>query len=146
VGARAAVPTDEQVRQLVDEVCTSLASDVQTTFNKVDENPKIYRPDPKANLVIYEMNGTIAASPIPGAVRKNLVKKPDARGKLYRQEMVDMAAKIGTGTIEYADRDPRTPEGPIEDRVLYFKVAKGKDGKSYIVAFIKPKPAGVKVP
>ena len=144
MSVRAAVPSDEQMRQLVDEVCRDLASDVQATFDKVDTTPKIYKPDARANLVIYEMDGTIAASPNENAVRKNYVSRPDARGRLYRKDMIEMAAKMPTGTIEYADRDPRTPDGPIEDRILYFKVARGADGASYIVAFIKPKPASAK--
>ncbi len=145
VGVQAAVPSDAEVRQLVDEICLDLAKDVQATFDKVDTMGK-YKPHKNAVTTIYEMDGTIAASPHASAIRKNFVKTPDARGHFYRKEMIELAAKVGVGTIEYADRDPINPNGPIQGRVLYFKVARGSDGVSYIVAFIKPKPVAAVVP
>jgi len=62
--------------------------------------------------------GIVLAHPInPSIVGKNLVDVPDAGGKLYRREIIELAAKKGKGWVDYMYKNPVS--GKIEPKTTY---------------------------
>jgi cytochrome c len=62
--------------------------------------------------------GIVLAHPInPSIVGKNLLDVPDASGKVYRREIIELAAKSGKGWVDYLYRNPVS--GKIEPKTTY---------------------------
>ena len=72
------------------------------------------------------------AHPIkPQNVGKNLKGKPDIKGKMFRDEMREIALKQGSGWVDYYYLNPKLKKET--HKKSYFELVKGSDGKSYIV-------------
>ena len=62
--------------------------------------------------------GIVMAHPInPSIVGKNLLDVPDASGKVYRREIIELAAKKGKGWVDYMYKNPVS--GRIEPKTTY---------------------------
>jgi cytochrome c len=62
--------------------------------------------------------GIVLAHPInPSIVGKDLTNIPDANGKLYRREIIDLAQRKGKGWVDYQYKNPTT--GKIEPKTTY---------------------------
>jgi signal transduction histidine kinase len=62
--------------------------------------------------------GMVLAHPYnPSLVGKDLIDVPDANGKKYRREIVELAASKGKGWVDYQYRNPTT--GKIEPKTTY---------------------------
>lgn len=62
--------------------------------------------------------GIVLAHPVnPTIVGKDLTDVPDASGKKYRREIIDLAAKKGKGWVDYMYKNPTT--GKIEPKTTY---------------------------
>jgi cytochrome c len=62
--------------------------------------------------------GIVMAHPInPSIVGKNLLDVPDASGKVYRREIIELAAKKGKGWVDYMYKNPVS--GKIEPKTTY---------------------------
>jgi hypothetical protein len=62
--------------------------------------------------------GIVMAHPInPSIVGKNLVDVPDASGKVYRREIIELAARQGKGWVDYMYKNPVS--GKIEPKTTY---------------------------
>jgi signal transduction histidine kinase len=62
--------------------------------------------------------GIVIAHPInPSIVGKNLTDVPDASGKVYRREIIELAAKQGKGWVDYMYKNPVS--GKIEPKTTY---------------------------
>ena len=62
--------------------------------------------------------GIVLAHPInPSIVGKNLTDVPDASGKVYRREIIELAAKHGKGWVDYMYKNPVS--GKIEPKTTY---------------------------
>lgn len=62
--------------------------------------------------------GIVLAHPInPSIVGKNLTDVPDANGKKYRREIIELAASKGHGWVDYQYKNPAT--GKIEPKTTY---------------------------
>ena len=80
-------------------------------------------------VVVFDKTGTVLAHPvIPALVGKNQVAVPDADGKLFRKEIVDVAEKQGTGWVDYKYKNPAS--GAVEAKTSYVK----KQGALIIIA------------
>jgi polar amino acid transport system substrate-binding protein len=62
---------------------------------------------------------------------QNLKGKPDVKGKMFREEMLEKALKDGSGWVEYHYFNPKTQRATL--KLSYFELANGSDGKKYIV-------------
>ena len=63
-------------------------------------------------------SGIVLAHPInPSIVGKDLTDVPDASGKKYRREIIELAAKKGQGWVDYQYKNPST--GKIEPKTTY---------------------------
>ncbi|CDG81282.1 cache domain-containing protein [Janthinobacterium agaricidamnosum] len=62
--------------------------------------------------------GIVLAHPInPSIVGKDLTDVPDANGKRYRREIIELAQKKGKGWVDYQYKNPTT--GKIEPKTTY---------------------------
>ncbi|KQW89266.1 cache type 2 domain-containing protein [Massilia sp. Root418] len=62
--------------------------------------------------------GIVLAHPVNSAiVGKDLTDVPDANGKKYRREIIELAAKKGKGWVDYMYKNPTT--GKIEPKTTY---------------------------
>jgi len=62
--------------------------------------------------------GIVLAHPVnPAIVGKDLTDVPDANGKKYRREIIELAAKKGKGWVDYMYKNPTT--GKIEPKTTY---------------------------
>jgi signal transduction histidine kinase len=62
--------------------------------------------------------GVVLAHPINASiVGKDLVDVPDATGKRYRREIIELAQKEGKGWVDYHYKNPTT--GKIEPKTTY---------------------------
>ncbi|MDR7050292.1 signal transduction histidine kinase [Duganella sp. 3397] len=68
---------------------------------------------------IRDLNtGIVLAHPVnPSIVGKDLTDVPDASGKKYRREIIDLAAKKGSGWVDYQYKNPAT--GKLEPKTTY---------------------------
>ncbi|OGP91541.1 MAG: cache type 2 domain-containing protein [Deltaproteobacteria bacterium RBG_19FT_COMBO_43_11] len=70
----------------------------------------------------YDLNGTVIAHPkLPELIGKNLINKPDSRGKLFRKEIVEKAKSKGKGWVNYRYLNPTIKKE--EAKTTYFKKA-----------------------
>ena len=62
--------------------------------------------------------GVMLAHPLnPSIVGKDLTDVPDANGKKYRREIIDLAAAKGKGWVDYMYKNPAS--GKIEPKTTY---------------------------
>ncbi|HEU4844664.1 MAG TPA: cache domain-containing protein [Burkholderiaceae bacterium] len=62
--------------------------------------------------------GIVLAHPInPSIVGKDLLDVPDASGKRYRRDIIELAQKQGKGWVDYQYRNPTS--GKIEPKTTY---------------------------
>ena len=63
-------------------------------------------------------SGKVLAHPInPAIVGKDLIDVPDTNGKIFRREIVELAAKSGSGWVDYTYKNPLT--GKVEPKTTY---------------------------
>ena len=68
--------------------------------------------------------GIVLAHPYnPSIVGKDLTDVPDANGKKYRREIIEMAAAKGKGWVDYQYKNPTT--GKIEPKTTYILLVDG---------------------
>ncbi|WP_288379531.1 cache domain-containing protein [uncultured Massilia sp.] len=64
--------------------------------------------------------GIVLAHPInPSIVGKDLTDVPDANGKKYRREIIELAAAKGKGWVDYQYKNPSS--GKIEPKTTYIQ-------------------------
>ena len=62
--------------------------------------------------------GIVLAHPVnPAIVGKDLTDVPDANGKKYRREIIELAARKGKGWVDYMYKNPTS--GKIEPKTTY---------------------------
>ena len=62
-------------------------------------------------LYLRELNGVIIAHPInPKLIGKNMLDLPDADGKYYRKEIIELAKTKGKGWVDYRYNNPVTKQ------------------------------------
>lgn len=65
-------------------------------------------------------SGIVLAHPVnPTIVGKDLTDVPDASGKKYRREIIELAAKKGKGWVDYMYKNPTS--GQIEPKTTYIQ-------------------------
>lgn len=80
-------------------------------------------------VFVYDKTGTLLANPVtPALIGKNQVSEPDADGKLFRKEIIEVANTKGTGWVNYKYKNPAS--GALEPKVSYVK----KQGDLIIIA------------
>ena len=129
-----AAQTDKEVIDLVKETRAALEKNAAQTLESIlfAEHPYKNQNNPSLYVFVLETNLTVAAHPImPHLVGENLKGKPDVKGKMFREEMLEKALKDGSGWVDYHYLNPQTKQEAR--KISYFELANGSDGKNYIV-------------
>jgi cytochrome c len=72
-------------------------------------------------LTMRDLKGVILANPVNQAmIGKDLIDVPDADGKLFRREIVELAKKKGKGWVDYKFKNPVS--GKIEAKTSYIQL------------------------
>ena len=68
----------------------------------------------------YDLTATMVAHPVNAKlVGKNLLDVPDAEGKLFRKEIIELAKTKGSGWVDYKYKNPK--DGKIESKTTYIQ-------------------------
>lgn len=69
-------------------------------------------------VFVYDLSGTLLANPFnQESVGKNNVDQPDAEGKMFRKEIIQIGATKGTGWVDYKYKNPVS--GKVEPKAAY---------------------------
>jgi signal transduction histidine kinase len=119
VPALAADPTEKDAIAMAEKGAAFIKANGQEAFIK-----KIAAKDPdylQGSLYVDIRDiktGIVLAHPVnPSIVGKDLTDVPDASGKKYRREIIELAAKKGHGWVDYQYKNPTT--GKIEPKTTY---------------------------
>lgn len=81
-----------------------------------NKNPEFVKGE--LYLYVRAMDGAVLAHPInPKLIGKNMLELPDADGKLFRKDIVEMAKAKGKGWVDYRYNNPVTKE--VENKSTY---------------------------
>ncbi len=126
--------TNEEVTNLVKVTKTAMEADSEQTIESImfAEHPYKDENNPALYVFVLDTDLVVAAHPIlPHIVGMNLKGKPDPKGKLFREEMLEKALKDGKGWVDYHYLNPKTTQQTL--KISYFELANGTDGKQYII-------------
>jgi len=125
--------TDDQVKDLVKLTCEAIAKDTPTTFTKINagEAPYIDKVNKDLYVFVYNESVKIVSHPKAALVGTEGKGKPDVKGKLFRDLIVEGAVKNGEGWEDYHYKKPT--ESGMYPKTVYYKMVKGSDGVNYIV-------------
>jgi cytochrome c len=117
--ARAAEPTEKDAIAMAEKGAAFIKANGKDAMIK-----KISTKDPdyvQGSLYVDMRDistGIVLAHPInPSIVGKDLTDVPDASGKKYRREIIELAARKGHGWVDYQYKNPTT--GKIEPKTTY---------------------------
>ena len=115
----AAEPTEKDAIAMADKAAAFMKANGKDAMIK-----KISAKDPdiiQGSLYVdmRDINtGIVLAHPVnPSIVGKDLTDVPDASGKKYRREIIELAAKKGSGWVDYQYKNPTS--GKIEPKTTY---------------------------
>jgi polar amino acid transport system substrate-binding protein len=126
--------TDEQLIDLVQETIRGLKNDANGTLTKINagESPFVDPADKDLYVYVFDTTVTLVGNGVnPGTVGTNYSGKPDAVGKMFRDDLTALALKDGKGWIEYVYSNPDSP-GLYRSR-SYVELCTGSDNARYIV-------------
>jgi polar amino acid transport system substrate-binding protein len=131
--AFAAAQTTDEVTSLVGQTKEAISQDAQGTLAKINagEHPYKDKDNPALYVFVLDTDLTLVGHFKSSIVGNNQKGKPDVKGKLYRDEFLAVAQKDGSGWVDYYFENPKTKK--IEHKNTFVELAKGSDGKEYIV-------------
>ena len=126
--------TNEECVALVKETRAAIENNAEQTFESILFGDHPYKNEHNPALYVYVLDTdlTVAAHPIsPHMAGVSLKGKPDVKGKMFREEMLEKALKDGSGWVKYHYFNPKSNQAAL--KISYFELANGSDGKKYIV-------------
>jgi len=83
-------------------------------------NPKGQFVKGEMYVFAYDLTATMVAHPMNSKlVGKNLMDVPDAEGKLFRKEIIELAKTKGAGWVDYKYKNPTTNQ--VESKTTYIQ-------------------------
>ncbi|WP_426189473.1 cache domain-containing protein [Massilia sp. DWR3-1-1] len=119
--AWAAEPSEKDAIAMVEKGATFMK-----TAGKDDMIKRINAKDPEfiqgpLYLTMRDAKGVILANPVnPAMIGKDLVDVPDADGKPFRREILELAKKKGKGWVDYKFKNPAS--GKVEAKTTYIQL------------------------
>jgi len=128
-----AAQTTEEVTALVEQTSEDISKNLYQTLAKINigEHPYKNKDNPALYVFVLDTDLNLIAHFNTAIVGRNMKGKPDVKGKLYRDEFLAVAKKDGSGWVDYYFENPKSKK--IEHKNTFVKLAKGSDGKEYIV-------------
>jgi polar amino acid transport system substrate-binding protein len=126
--------TNEEVIALVQQTKQAIEKNALQTLARVNraEHPYKNKDNPSLYIFVFDTDLTVVAHAIKTKViGKNVKGKPDVKGKKFRDEMLVKVKKDGSGWVDYYFLNPKSKK--TEHKTAYVELAKGSNGKEYIV-------------
>ena len=126
--------TSEEVITLVQQTKQAIEKNALQTLARVNraEHPYKNKDNPSLYIFVFDTDLTVVAHAIKTKViGKNVKGKPDVKGKKFRDEMLVKVKQDGSGWVDYYFLNPKSKK--TEHKTAYVELAKGSDGKEYIV-------------
>ena len=126
--------TTDEVVGLVQQTKKAAEENALQTFARINRAEDPYRDADNPSLYVFVLDTdlTVIAHPIrTPTIGTSLKGKPDARGKMFRDEMLAIALDHGSGWVDYHFMNPKTNE--VAHKTSYFELVRGSDGKDYII-------------
>ncbi len=103
------------------------------TFARINKGDHPYRNKDNAALYVFVLDTelNLVAHFKTSIVGRNQKGKPDAKGKLFRDEILAKALTNGSGWVDYHFENPKTKK--LAHKNTFFRLAKGSNGEEYIV-------------
>lgn len=130
----AVAQTTEKVVELVKQTKEAVENNALQPFARINraEHPYKNADNPSLYVFVFDTDLNVVAHAIKTeVVGKNVKGKPDVKGKKFRDEILAKALKDGSGWVDYYFANPKTKQ--LAHKNTYFELAKGSDGKDYIV-------------
>jgi len=127
------VASERQVIDLVELTRAALEKDTPATLTSINaaQKPSVDPAQPQLYSYVYDMSVTLVASPDPDVSGQSMKGKPDAVGKLFRDEIVAGALDHGSGWVTYVYTQPG--KDGLFQKAAYYKLTEGSDGELYAV-------------
>lgn len=110
----------EQAVALVDEAIAFLQANGKEKAMPEMNNPKGRFVKGELYVFAYDMNATVVIQPVnPKLIGKNLMEVPDADGKFFRKEIVELAKTKGVGWVDHKYRNPASNK--MEHKTTYLR-------------------------
>lgn len=125
---------DERVVELANKASEDIGKDASGTFKRISSMDPLYLDGdyPEIYVFVYDTNVTwVAHASNPKMVGTNFKGKADVSGKNFSDEIVAGALKNKTGWEDYIYINP--VEAGLYYKITYYRLAKGSDGKQYVV-------------
>ena len=125
--------TDEMVISLVQLTASHLESDAHGTIQKINNQETPYKDPDNSTLYsfVYDIDLTVVAHATnEEIIGINFKGKPDAAGKLYRDEILAGALENQSGWVDYIYTKP--DNSGLYRKSSYYKLVKGSNGQQYI--------------
>ena len=126
--------TTEEVTGLVQQTSQAVHNNALQTFARINRGEDPYKDADNPSLYVFVLDTdlTVIAHPLrTETIGTSMKGKPDAKGKLFRDEIREVALKDGSGWVDYHFKNPKTNE--LAHKVSYIELVTGSDGKDYIV-------------
>ena len=128
------VISNEQVIELVNQTAADLEANFNQTIQKMNnqEAPYLDTELPSLYSFVYDLDLTMVGhAGNPSLVGVNFKGKPDASGKLFRDEILAGAAEFGSGWVDYIYTRP--DKSGLYVKTTYYKQIVASNGHGYIV-------------
>ena len=112
---------EDAVKMVKDAVVFYKANGMEKTLDILND-PKSQFIKGALYVFAYDLNGTMMANTAkPALVGQNVIDVPDADGKKFRREIIEIAQKSGSGWVDYKTIHPKTMV--TEQKTTYFEKA-----------------------
>jgi polar amino acid transport system substrate-binding protein len=131
--ATTAPVTQPQVIDLVNLTSAAIAKDQPAAFTAIDAGDKPYQDpaNPGLYAFVYDKDVTLIATPDSAVRGQSMKGKPDAMGRLFRDEIVAGAFAQGHGWVGYVYKEPG--KAGLFQKATYYNQVTGSDGTQYVV-------------
>jgi len=126
--------TNEEAVSLVEQTAMDLEKNALQTLARINraEHPYKNKDNPSLYVFVLDTDLTVNGHPIKTTlIGKNMKGKPDIKGKMFRDEFLEVVQKDGSGWVDYYFLNPKTQKE--EHKTSFVKLVKGSNGIEYIV-------------
>jgi cytochrome c len=117
----AATPAEE-AKTMVEEAVAFLNAQGKEKAIAEISNPKGKFVKGGMYVFAYDLNATVIAHPVnPKLIGNNLMDVPDANGKFFRKDVVELAKTKGVGWVDYKYKNPASNK--VENKTTYLRKA-----------------------
>lgn len=118
-GSAQADEAADAVRLVDQAIAYANESGIVMAFEQINRQNGLFSTPNGLYVFVYYLDGTMAAHYNQSLVGVNLLDKPDAQGKLFRKEIIEMAKSKGEGWVDYMYQEKAT--GKVTSKSTYLK-------------------------